>query len=238
MTDSQAQRYQDWLSEEEQSRLTRIRHPEVRLCFLLGRALVRYAIGEFADTAPAKIPLQISESGKPEIDPRAVRYPFHFSISHKDCWVIAGLSRSPIGVDLESLPKRNYLKLAQRFFHPDEYAGLAQLPHDQVAHRFTQLWCLKEAEVKRLGLSMAIQMAKLNFDVDGKHITCQGGPRPPCFQLYAFDKVHSDNGVVPINTDRFGYLGLAAELTANSPKLFQGLPDNLAGTELALVASS
>ena len=78
--------------------------------------------------------------------PSFVYYPkIHFSISHSgECWACV-FFKEKIGLDIEKEKKIDHLKLAKRFFHPDE----AAIVHD--SDSFFRLWTLKESYAKYIG---------------------------------------------------------------------------------------
>lgn len=51
------------------------------------------------------------------------------------------------------------LRLAERYFHPDEYAALLASPAAARAARFILLWTAKEAYVKALGLGLQRELS-------------------------------------------------------------------------------
>ena len=74
----------------------------------------------------------------------------YFNISHsKDLWV-CGVSKRPIGVDVEILRERNYQKLMDRYFQPEEILYVKE----NGLKGFFDIWTFKEAHSKLLGESI------------------------------------------------------------------------------------
>lgn len=69
------------------------------------------------------------------------------------------------GIDLEWVRVRDVLALAEFAFSPSESASLASLPAEDRAAAFTELWVLKEAAAKLLGLDLFTALARCHFIV-------------------------------------------------------------------------
>ena len=59
--------------------------------------------------------------------------------------------------------------ITKRFFTPHEYQALTLLPKKDQDARFTEIWTLKEAYVKTLGIGLAasLQSACFDFETEG-----------------------------------------------------------------------
>lgn len=86
-----------------------------------------------------------------------------FSLSHCGDCAVCAVSDAPVGVDIE-LPRQNSVRLAQRFFAPDEAASCTD------DNDFCRLWTLKESYIKLRGLRLAdiasfsvLSMPEVNF---------------------------------------------------------------------------
>lgn len=68
----------------------------------------------------------------------------HFSISHSgEYWAVA-FSSLPVGLDIQRHEQRDYLSLAKRWYHPQEYAAVEQYGKQC----FFDIWCAKESRIK------------------------------------------------------------------------------------------
>lgn len=112
--------------------------------------------GSLADRQHGADPWRIArtERGKPYFPDQPE---LHFSISHSgDFWVCA-FSACPVGVDIQKHVKKRgeseaeaasrFLKMAERFFHPEEAAWVSEAPYG----RFFRIWTAKESYVKYTG---------------------------------------------------------------------------------------
>ena len=70
-----------------------------------------------------------------------------------------------IGIDVERLrPDRPWKNLAQRFFDPLEMQQIEDVPPEEQESLFYQLWTLKEAMIKCMGLSIFTGLPRARFD--------------------------------------------------------------------------
>lgn len=94
------------------------------------------------------------------------REDWNSSLSHSHGYAALARTcrRASIGVDLEWLAPRDFLGIAGMAFTPDEARELESLgDQEQVCTRFYELWTLKEAFGKALGLPLADALAKCCF---------------------------------------------------------------------------
>lgn len=134
--------------------IARLQRQPDRLRSLAGRLLLHHALrchGMVGD-----VPLVgVGPYGKPQLaGPGAPQ----FNLSHAGRWIVCALARGPVGIDVEQLRPID-LRLAERYFHRDEYAALlASAPGERLA-RFFRLWTAKEAYVKALGLGLQRELS-------------------------------------------------------------------------------
>ena len=124
------------LPAEQQRRLEQIRNRERRQESLWAWSLLRFALG--GETLPETAR---TELGKPRFPARPE---LHFSLSHTDGAVLAGLSDRPIGVDVERLRPVGE-RLLRRLACREEAA-------------FFRLWVRREARAKRLGTGIGTML--------------------------------------------------------------------------------
>ena len=141
------------LSEQEQARANRFHFARDRRRFVRGRALLRRILGGYTGVEPARVPLELSPSGKPFL---ANGSGLHFNLSHcEDRGVLAVASR-PVGVDLEkvrTVPEA--LVIAERLFTVLENRALRACPQQLQSEAFLRCWTRKEAYVKARGGGLA-----------------------------------------------------------------------------------
>ncbi|MGK5056693.1 4'-phosphopantetheinyl transferase family protein [Janthinobacterium sp. LB2P49] len=154
---AQLHQYESWLGAAEAARYTRFVRPLRRRQFLLGRALLRAAMGEILAVAPESIVLEERPGQAPRLlAPAGGPY---FSISHSGHWVACALSSTTrLGLDIELRdPQRDVLALARQAFGAAVAGELEKLPPEERQAVFYQRWSEAEARHK-LGVEEACCM--------------------------------------------------------------------------------
>lgn len=123
-------------------------------------------LGAYLGLPATDIRLVDTEHGRPEL-----AEPWHrmlrFNWSHSGDAALVAVARDVApGIDIERVrPRARAMELAERYFHPEETAALAEL---DVAHReqaFLQLWTGKEAVLKAMGRGIAFGLDRLRLAV-------------------------------------------------------------------------
>jgi len=139
----------DWLSQAELQRFESFVDQSIAHRYCASRSMLRDLLSTFSGTAPAKVCLQISATGKPFLDQYAGV--LNFNLSHsRDRALVAVTALGEVGVDLEfecDLPNR--AKIAQRVMSPGDLKLLSE--HGYEPALFTRLWTRFEARQKCFG---------------------------------------------------------------------------------------
>lgn len=137
--------YAALLPEYRREKIARLRFDSDKLLSLAAGLLIRYAAGEGE--------IAVGEHGKPYFKSGGL----HFSVSHSGRCAAIAVDEDEIGLDVEKLPDRDYLKLARRFYHPNERACVENAADP--ARAFTRVWTRKEAYLKQRGTGVAADLA-------------------------------------------------------------------------------
>lgn len=152
------------LSPAELRRARRFRFPRDRSRYVVGRGLLRQALGELTGRHPATLELRTGPFGKPELVGSGVS----FNLSHAEGMAVMVATRAgPVGVDLERIrPVPDGELMATRFFSDHEVAALHRVPARARDEAFLRCWTRKEAYVKAVGggLSMALRDFAVSVD--------------------------------------------------------------------------
>jgi 4'-phosphopantetheinyl transferase len=161
-----AARLRTALPEEERARHERYGHEGAAGEFLCGRALLRAALSTWSPVPHAAWRFSLNAHGRPAVERPTSEA--HFNLSHTRGLVALALGRDPeVGVDVERLDRAvRPLEVADRFFSPDEVAGLRALPEALHRDRFLALWTLKEAYIKARGMGLALPLRDFSFAPD------------------------------------------------------------------------
>ena len=136
--------YEALLPPERRQKISRLRFDSDKLLSLTAGLLIRAEVGD--------LPLSVSEHGKPY----AVGSDKYFSVSHSKETAVIAVDDAEIGADVEQLHDKDYLRLAERFYHPNELEAVRNA-EDQI-RAFTRIWTRKEAYLKQLGIGIATDL--------------------------------------------------------------------------------
>jgi 4'-phosphopantetheinyl transferase len=160
-------RFAAMLSPEDSERMQRLHRESGRRQFALTRALQRYTLSAYApDVEPGEWRFQSSPEGRPSLAPPFDRSGLHFNIAHTEGLVAMAVCRhARVGIDVEKRG-RAPLAVVERYFSPAEASQLRGLPPEAQPRRFVQLWTLKEAYLKAVGLGLAGGLGRMSFHFD------------------------------------------------------------------------
>ncbi len=157
--------YRQLLAPQEIEQADRFRSQGDRWRAIVGRVLMRWALSQYRPhIAPDAWQLAATPLGKPYVaQPEA--HGLQLNLSHsRDLAVCAVTSDSEVGVDVEAVDRAaQYIKIADRFFHPQESQLLAQTPAEKQAEIFIRLWTLKEALLKACGRGLTGPLDRICF---------------------------------------------------------------------------
>jgi len=162
------------LSRKERARAAEFSFEHDRMRFIQAHGSVRQILSDYAKAGAATLTFARNRNGKPYLLPRANGPKLEFSVSHSsDCCMVAVRLDHPIGIDVEKirdLPRA--IDIAQAYFASAESRALNGLQGTAQRDAFFALWTHKEATVKALGISLAANLARVEFD-----LYQVGGPR-------------------------------------------------------------
>lgn len=121
--------------------------------FICSRGGIRLLLGRYHRQEPESVIFHTTETGKPYIEGGV-----EFNISHSHDRVLFALAKDmPVGIDVEYCYRErvSYKKLAQRFFLPSEAKYIRGAGEGELPRVFFQIWTIKEAAVKALGLGIS-----------------------------------------------------------------------------------
>ena len=109
-----------------------------------------------------------------------------FSLSHTRGLVACAVTHgADVGVDVEGIDRDvDSAGIASRFFAPQEAAHLMALDEETRRGRFFELWTLKEALVKALGVGMGASLHQLAFTVSRRRHPSRGAARNRARRLW------------------------------------------------------
>lgn len=157
LTDFHWNQIEKLLTDKEKEVALRKRHSAI---YKASQAISRLALGKLLQTAPLQLRFETHEKGKPYLP----HFPqCGFNVSHSGEWIAfaATNSTTTIGVDIEYHRQRDFVSIAENYFHKEE---IEALKHTQnVQSLFFQYWTLKEAFFKALGSGIVTGLEKINL---------------------------------------------------------------------------
>lgn len=141
--------FMGWLSPSELSRYHGFTRPLRQRQFLVGRVLLRQALGELLGMPGQALVLTERRANAPLLDLPDSEH-IGLSISHSGPWVACAVSgESLLGLDIEVVdPTRDLDALAEQAFEPASVAWLRARPASSRVRDFYHLWCAREARIK------------------------------------------------------------------------------------------
>lgn len=94
----------------------------------------------------------------------------HLSFTSREGISLIGIARQPIGVDLELVAELTMLPL--NILRSDEIQDIMALPEDRRIARFLELWTMKEAILKAMGIGFTIPPEALRIADDQTITIC------------------------------------------------------------------
>jgi 4'-phosphopantetheinyl transferase len=156
------------LSEEEQERCRRFRFAEDRRDFAVAHALLRRTLSSCHPIPPRDWRFAVEAGGRPALAGGPAALDLSFNLSHTRGLVACGVVGRPseIGVDVESVDRGTEpLDLAARYFSKTEIASIQACPDAERAVRFIEIWTLKEAYIKAIGVGLSLPLSTFSFSV-------------------------------------------------------------------------
>lgn len=168
------------LNSEEVTQAGRLKQAADRDRFLAARALLRHALTDALDggVGPELWRYRIGAHGKPMMVSGLPQ--LEFNLSHAGDCIAVGVSHArPIGVDIEIIDSGERPKVVADALTTRERGFLDGLPDDLKWENFIQIWTLKEACAKALGLGVFLDFRKLEATLEPPRIKAQQGVLGP-----------------------------------------------------------
>lgn len=154
VSDADLLRYRGWLLPSEMARYQRFVRAQRQRQFVVGRVLLRMALGRLLSVVPPDVRLEEQVGKAPRLTAPVLKgAPPGFSIAHSGRWVACATSaQTALGLDIEMRdPGRDLVALAEQAFDAGEmaqWARIQNLPDDERVDGFYRMWSEKEARFK------------------------------------------------------------------------------------------
>jgi 4'-phosphopantetheinyl transferase len=156
----------DWLSQEEKRLLDTMGSAKRRAQFAAGRWLLHHSAREALGGAAFRVEVR---DERPVVAVDGSPAPAAASLSHAADFVLCGVAPSGLlGVDVELVrPRKQWEGIAEFALHPAERRRLSGLAERELWPAFYQLWTLKEALSKALGVGLAMPFNRICLSESG-----------------------------------------------------------------------
>lgn len=153
------------LSPDEQKRANRFLKEQHRDFFAVGRGRARQLLSLYTGEEALKIQFIYNPYGKPSLKDFPLLY---FNLSHSQNLLLFAITTlGEIGIDIEFIRQDlDCMKLANRYFSPEELEELNLLPPSLRARGFFNGWSRKEAYIKARGKGLAIPLCDFSISLD------------------------------------------------------------------------
>jgi 4'-phosphopantetheinyl transferase len=178
--DDALRRCHSWLSASEAARYGRFVRSARQRQFVIGRGLLRMALGRLRGLAPQDVHLEEREGQAPQLVGQD-GLP-GLSIAHSGRWVACAVSaQSALGLDIEmKTAGRDLAALAAQAFDAAALMRWEQMPAEERTDGFYALWSELEARYKLGGAGHCVALAHPELAV----MLCSAEPlAPPCIEL-------------------------------------------------------
>ena len=190
LSDDEFKRALSKMDPEQKDRIIRFHFMEDRKRALVGVFLSKYAISKAFGLLPDEIRFEKNKYGKPHV---AGKKGVHYNISHSGDYVVCAVSSSPVGIDVQEI-KGGSLDIADRFFSQEERDALAMCEGDAKRKLFYEIWSLKEAYIKCIGMGLSKPLDEFGIvKKDGEYKLCENGEESSeyHFMRYEFEGNYS-----------------------------------------------
>ena len=136
-----------YVSAEKQDRISRSQGALHKQTMLLADLLLRSQLCAKTGLKNHELRFAVNPHGKPKL----LNMPdVHYNISHSGPHMVCAIGEAPLGIDIEILRPID-LKIAKRFFAPDEFHYIRTAPAYEQQRLFFEIWTKKEAYIKYRG---------------------------------------------------------------------------------------
>jgi 4'-phosphopantetheinyl transferase len=155
------------LSPAERDQQARFRFEQDRRSYLTAHALTRSVLARLLGVEPSELGFELGAHGRPELAAPSRQPPLRFNLSHTRGLVACAVAlEADVGVDVEHLERSVEIdSLAARVFSDAERAGLAKLTGAAKRRRFFELWTLKEAYIKAVGVGLSLPLQEISLEL-------------------------------------------------------------------------
>lgn len=148
------------ISVEKRDKILKFYRIEDAMRSLFADLLLRTMLCKYGNFKNSDLFFVYNSYGKPYL---ANNNRIEFNVSHSGDWVVCVVYHSQIGIDIEEIKEKEYLKLSKRFFSTKEVQDLMIKPKEKQLQYFYNLWTLKESYVKNIGCGLSMSLSSFTI---------------------------------------------------------------------------
>jgi 4'-phosphopantetheinyl transferase len=145
------------LDDAERVRADAFRRSADRERYVVAHIALRRLLAAYLRASPRDIVFERAlcpRCGAPHGRPVLVGTDTHFSLSHSRGAVLIGVACSPVGVDVQRLPRPGRVEACAATLHPEERREVEECAPRERPAAFARLWARKEAYLKGTGVGV------------------------------------------------------------------------------------
>jgi 4'-phosphopantetheinyl transferase len=197
------------ISRDEREKASRFKKPGDARRFVIRHGILRLVLSDYTHSQPSLIPLVISETGKPGMDPGGDFSELSFSLSHTEDFFVIGITKKyDIGIDIIKMDNQYpFLDTADYLFTEGEKALIEGAEANQQYRYFFRIWAMKEALLKATGGTV-----QMMYDMDVSKVihdslvhdfyTLDYQDRTGRFFIHECDWDHRHHGAFAVNVGK------------------------------------
>jgi 4'-phosphopantetheinyl transferase len=131
----------------------------------MAHAGLRRVLALYIPVTPEAINYELNAFGKPALAAYSTPANVQFNLSHSGELALVAVARArQVGVDVEWVkPLTGHMKIAERYFSPDEVVVLKSMDTAKSIEGFIQLWAGKEAFIKARGEGLSLPLSRFSL---------------------------------------------------------------------------
>ncbi len=197
------------ISPFEREKFSGFRKPGDARRFVIRHGILRLVLSDYTHFEPSLLPLVISETGKPGMDPESDFSELSFSLSHTEDFFVIGITKKcDIGIDIIKMDNHYpFQDTADYLFTAGEKRLITGAGTDQRYRLFIRIWALKEALLKATGGSVRMmnetdisELIQESYGEGVYSIPCHDVPYR--FFIHECDWGHDHHCAIAVNLDK------------------------------------
>ncbi|MDT2660514.1 4'-phosphopantetheinyl transferase superfamily protein [Enterococcus hulanensis] len=154
------------VTEEKKEYISKINPRQRKIQVFYSDVFIKYLMLKKYNLGISEIKIFQDPFGKPYL----YQGQYQFNISHSGKYLICGISKNPVGIDIEQMKSENVIR-SKDIFWESEYQDIFLTIEKEREIRFFKYWTLKESYLKWLGTGLSESLKSIEFlNIDSRFI--------------------------------------------------------------------